>query len=44
VHVSEPAVLRVLEAAGMRLPGTPSREARPARPWPDWAELVPGVI
>jgi putative transposase len=44
VHVSESTVLRVLEAAGMRLPGTPSREPRPARPWPDWAELVPGVI
>jgi transposase InsO family protein len=28
----------------MRLPGTPVRAPRPARPWPDWAELVPGVI
>jgi len=44
VHVSESTVLRVLEAAGMRLPGTPAREKRPPRPWPDWAELVPGVI
>jgi transposase InsO family protein len=44
VHMSESSVLRVLEAAGMRLPGTPAREARPPRPWPDWAELVPGVI
>jgi putative transposase len=44
VYVSESTVLRVLEAAGMRLPGTPAREKRPARPWPDWAELVPGVI
>jgi putative transposase len=44
VHVSESTVLRVLEAAGMRLPGTAAREPRPPRPWPDWAELVPGVI
>jgi putative transposase len=44
VHVSESTVLRVLEVAEMRLPGTPAREARPPRPWPDWAELVPGVI
>lgn len=44
VHVSESTVLRVLEAAGMRLPAAPAREARPPRPWPDWAELVPGVI
>jgi putative transposase len=44
VHVSESTVLRVLEAAGMRLPGAPAREPRPPRPWPDWAELVPGVI
>jgi putative transposase len=44
VYVSESTVPRVLEAAGMRLPGAPAREKRPARPWPDWAELVPGVI
>jgi transposase InsO family protein len=44
MHVSESTVLRVLEAAGLRLPGTPGREPRPPRPWPDWAELVPGVI
>lgn len=44
VYVSESTVLRVLEAAGMRLPGAAAREKRPARPWPDWAELVPGVI
>jgi putative transposase len=44
VHVSESTVLRVLDAEGMRLPGAPRREPRPARPWPDWAELVPGVI
>ena len=44
VYVSESTVLRVLDAAGMRLPGPAAREKRPARPWPDWAELVPGVI
>lgn len=44
VHVSESTVLRVLEAAGMRLHGAAAREKQPARPWPDWAELVPGVI
>lgn len=44
VHVSESTVLRVLDAEGMRLPAPPRREPRPARPWPDWAELVPGVI
>jgi putative transposase len=44
VHVSESTVLRVLETAGMRLPGLPGREKRSPRPWPDWAELVPGVI
>lgn len=44
VHVSESTVLRVLDAAGMRLPGVPAREPRPPRPWPQWAELVPGVI
>jgi transposase InsO family protein len=44
VHVSESTVLRVLEAAGMRLPAAPVREPRPPQPWPQWAELVPGVI
>ncbi len=44
VHASESTFLRVLEQAGMRLPATPAREPRPPRPWPDWAELVPGVI
>jgi hypothetical protein len=28
-------MLRVLEAAGMRLPGAPARQKRPARPWPE---------
>jgi putative transposase len=44
VHASESTVLRVLAGAGMHLPGAPPREPRPARPWPAWAELVPGVI
>jgi transposase InsO family protein len=44
VHVSESTVLRVLVAAGVHLPVRGVREPRPARAWPDWAELVPGVI
>lgn len=44
VHVSESTLLRVLVAAGVVLPERGRREPRPARAWPDWAELVPGVI
>jgi putative transposase len=44
VHVSESTVLRVLVAAGLHLPALPGREPRPARMWPAWADLVPGVI
>lgn len=44
VHVSESTVLRVLAAEGMVLPAPARREPRPATPWPDWADLVPGVI
>jgi hypothetical protein len=44
VHVSESTLLRVLIAAGVHLPVRGTREPRPARAWPDWAELVPGVI
>src|SRR5437762_7249883 len=44
VHVSESTLLRVLIAAGIVLPERGAREPRPARAWPDWAELVPGVI
>ena len=44
VHVSESTLLRVLVAAGVHLPDRGAREPRPARTWPDWAELVPGVI
>lgn len=44
VHVSESTVWRVLVAAGIVLPAAPAREPRVKTPWPDWAELVPGVI
>lgn len=44
VDVSESSVLRVLTAAGVHLPERGARERRPARAWPAWAELVPGVI
>jgi putative transposase len=44
VHVSESTVLRVLAAEGLRLPAPARGEPGPQRPWPDWAELVPGVI
>lgn len=41
---SESSVLRVLRAAGMMLPGLPPPERADKRPFPDWAELIPGVI
>lgn len=44
VGMSESSVLRVLIEAGVHLPERPARERRPARAWPQWAELVPGVI
>jgi transposase InsO family protein len=44
VHMSESSVLRVLTEAGVHLPEPGRRERRPPRAWPDWAELVPGVI
>jgi putative transposase len=44
VHVAESTVLRVLVAAGVHLPARDAREPRAARAWPDWADLVPGVI
>jgi putative transposase len=44
VHVSESTVWRVLVAAGVILPAAPAREPRAKTPWPQWAELVPGVI
>jgi len=44
VYVSESTVLRVLVAEGVHLPERPARERRGKRPFPEWAELVPGVI
>ncbi|MGH3612705.1 MAG: transposase [Pseudonocardia sp.] len=44
VYVSESTVLRVLVAAGVVLPAAPAREPRRKTPWPEWAELTPGVI
>jgi putative transposase len=44
VHVSESTVLRVLTDAGLHLPGRPPRPPRQRQPFPEWAELVPGVI
>ena len=44
VYVSESTVLRVLIAEGVHLPERPARERRARRPFPEWAELVPGVI
>lgn len=44
VHVSESSVLRVLTDAGVHLPERAARQRIPARAWPEWAELVPGVI
>ena len=44
VFVSELSVLRVLTEAGIRLPGLPRPPARERSAFPDWAELVPGVV
>jgi putative transposase len=44
VHVSESTVWRVLVATGIVLPAAAAREPRARTPWPQWAELVPGVI
>lgn len=44
VYVSESTVLRVLLAQGVALPERPARERGDKRPFPAWAELVPGVI
>ena len=44
VFVSESSVLRVLTEAGVRLPGLPRPAPRQRRPFPQWAELVPGVV
>lgn len=37
-------MLRVLTEAGVHLPEREPRQRRPARAWPEWAELVPSVI
>lgn len=44
VHVSESTVLRVLIDAGVVLPQRQRREPGSRRAWPEWADLVPGVI
>ena len=44
VYVSESTVLRVLIAQGVHLPERPARERRDRRAFPQWAQLVPGVI
>ena len=43
-YASESTVLRVLTAEGVHLPERPPRERGAKRAWPEWAELVPGVI
>lgn len=43
-YASESMVLRVLRTAGIQVVERPPRERRPRREWPQWAELVPGVI
>lgn len=44
VYVSESSVLRVLTEAGVRLPGLPRPAPRERTPFPEWAELVAGVV
>lgn len=44
VHVSESTCWRVLVAAGVVLPAAPGRVPLVKTPWPEWAELTPGVI
>jgi putative transposase len=44
VYVSESTVLRVLIAEGAVLPERAPRERRERREFPEWAQLVPGVI
>lgn len=43
-YASESTVLRVLIDHGVHLPEQAPRERLPRRQWPEWAELVPGVI
>ncbi|MBT8228183.1 MAG: DDE-type integrase/transposase/recombinase [Dactylosporangium sp.] len=44
MHASESTVLRVLVDAGVVLPARERREPSSRRAWPEWADLVPGVI
>ena len=44
VHVSESAMLRVLSAEGLVLPGKPAREPAARAPWPDWIAWQPNVV
>ena len=44
VYVSESSTLRVLTEAGVRLPGLPRPALRERKPFPEWAELVAGVV
>jgi putative transposase len=44
VHVSEPAVRRVLGEEGLVLEGPPPREPLPRAPWPDWLEWKPNRV
>jgi hypothetical protein len=37
-------VLRVLIDEDVHLPGRPPRDSRAKRPFPEWAELLPGAI
>lgn len=37
-------MLRVLTAESIHLPERPARERRERRPFPEWAELLPGLI
>lgn len=43
-YASESTVWRVLVDHGIQLPEQAPRERGKKRPWPEWAELVPGVI
>ena len=44
VFASESTFLRVLTAAGWRLPAPPRPATSTKKPWPDWVEPVPGQL
>jgi transposase InsO family protein len=44
VYLSESTTLRVLQAAGMRLPGIPRPSGSKRREFPEWVEMRPGQI